>query len=387
MIYRILKTSGICRSCIERYAVIIRETPLYIIVEASGEDIELLQKQYGVIAIPEGSMKVKNHQLLYQEGETITVDEIKALVGFDKLQAHGLNDDGIVIAVLGTGVNVDVLPPEIASRIEVIDYTREGEQDFVNHGTAVTYLIGALTKNAQIKHLKVIGKDLTITGRALLDAFEYAYWNCHIVNVSWGFADLDPCEYYKRYNGLMQFIAQADPPFYFVASAGNNDAQPNAIDFPAASEYAIAVGAINKNGSVAEFSSIGAFECDGIVIPKPDVVTYGVNIELIDANGEVKPVSGTSFSAPIVASFIAWLYYPYAKQMRQDILKGHRINPHCNCEGWSPDYGYGILQAFVNAPSGIQMALQHIPGLFALGLAIAVPIVAVKSIAKALRRR
>ena len=386
MIYRILKTAGLCRSCVERYAEIVRETPLYLIVEASQSDIELLQKQHGVIAIPEEKRSVKKHQLLYQEGETITVDEIKTLVGFDVLPSYGLNDDGIIIAVLGTGVNVDVLPSEIASRVEVIDYTDEGTQDDVNHGTAVTYLLGALTKNAQIKHLKVIGKDLSITSQALLDAFEYAYWNCHIANVSWGFAD-DPCNYYKKYNGLMQFIAWADPPFYFVASAGNNDAQPNAIDFPAASEYAIAVGAIDKNGIVAEFSSIGAFECDGITIPKPDVATYGVNVEVIDANGEVTPVSGTSFSSPIVAAFIAWLYNPYAHQMRLDILRGHRINPHCQCEGWSPDYGYGVLRAFVNAPPAVQMAFEVIPQAFALGLAVAVPIVAVKSIAEALRRR
>lgn len=64
MIYRILKTAGLCRSCVERYAEIVRETPLYLIVEASQSDIELLQKQHGVIAIPEEKRSVKKHQLL-----------------------------------------------------------------------------------------------------------------------------------------------------------------------------------------------------------------------------------------------------------------------------------------------------------------------------------
>ena len=387
MIFRILKHTITCRACIERYAQIIRETPLYLIVEATPQDIELLKKQHGVIAIPEESLNIKKHQFLYQEGETITIEEIRTLVGFDKLEAYGLNDDNIIIAVLGTGVNLDVLPDDIKNRIEVIDYTGEGPQDDLNHGTPVTYLLAALTKNAQIKHLKVISKDLTIEGKDLLDAFEYAYWNCHISSISWGFAD-DPCDYYEKYNGLMKFVEFADPPFYFVASAGNNDGEPNAIDFPAASEYAIAVGAIDKSGNVAGFSSIGPFECDGTIIQKPDVTTYGVNILLPDANGEEKEMSGTSFAAPIVAAFIAYLYNQYAYQMGLDILRGHRINPHCNCEGYTPDYGYGMLQAFVNAPQGsiIQNIMQAAMFGFQMGLLIATPVMACGVIRDVLKR-
>jgi len=349
MIYRILKTGNICKGLIEQYCVILRETPLYIIVEATQEDIKLLERQCGITAIPEDSITIRKHQTTGNSEETITIEEIKTLVGFDVLQSMGYSDEGIIVAVLGTGVNLDVIPSDLRQRIEVVDYTGEGPDDYLNHGTSVTYLIAALTNKAKIVHLKVINKDSMVEGRSLLDAFEYAYFNCHIVNCSWGFAS-DPCQLYKKYNALMQFIQWADPPFYFVASAGNEDAQPNAINFPSCSEYAISVGAITKSGTVANFSSIGPFECNGITIPKPDVVTYGVNIQLIDANGEEKPLSGTSFSAPITAAFIAWLYNTEAKQKGLDILVGHRINPHCNCEGWSNDYGYGILKAHVNAP-------------------------------------
>jgi len=385
MRYRILKLQG-CLECVRGHVEVIKETGLYLIVDCSPEDIEFLQERFGIVAIPEERKPIRKHQI-FQEGETITVDEIKTLVGFDKLKEQGLSDEGIVIAILGTGVNLDVLPDDIKNRVEVIDYTGEGPQDDINHGTPITYLIGSLTEKAQIKHLKVIKKDLSIEGRALLDAFEYAYWFCHIANVSWGFEN-NPCEHYKMYNGLMQFVAYADPPFYFVASAGNNNAEPNAIEFPAASEYAIAVGAIDKTGLLAGFSSIGPFECPelGVRIPKPDVTTYGVNLLLLDANGEEKELSGTSFAAPIVSSFIAWLYNAYARQKGLDILVGHRINPHCNCEGWTEDYGYGILQAFVNAPLGTAINYQALINAFGLGFMLVLPVVVIKGIEEALRR-
>ena len=375
MIYRILKTANICRNLIEQYGVILRETPLYIVVEASPHDIELLEKQCGITALPEGKLTVRKHQTTLDTGnsETITIEEIKTLVGFDVLQSMGYSDEGITVAILGTGVNLDVLPSTIRERVEVVDYTGEGPDDYLNHGTPVTYLIAALTNKAKVVHLKVINKDHVIEGKSLLDAFEYAYFNCHIVNCSWGF-ESDPCQHYKKYNALMQFITYTDPPFYFVASAGNEDAQPNAISFPAASEYAIAVGAIDKNGLVAPFSSVGPFQCNGMVIPKPDVTTYGVNIELIDANGEVKPLSGTSFSAPIVAAFIAWLYGKEAYTKGLDILVGHRINPLCQCEGYTPDYGYGILKAHVNAPR-YQPVGNYIANIAMCAFAFAVPII------------
>ena len=375
MIYRILKTANICRNLIEQYCVILRETPLYIVVEASPHDIELLEKQCGIVAIPEDSIAIRKHQTTQDTGnsETITIEEIKTLVGFDVLQSMGYSDEGMIIAILGTGVNLDVIPSYLRQRIEVIDYTGEGPDDYLNHGTSVTYLIAALTNKAKIVHLKVINKDSMVEGRSLLDAFEYAYFNCHVVNCSWGFAD-DPCQLYKKYNALMQFVAYADPPFYFIASAGNEGAQPNAINFPAASEYAIAVGAIDKNGLVAPFSSIGPFECNGVTIPKPDVVTYGVNIKLIDANGEEKPLSGTSFSAPITAAFIAWLYGKEAYTKGLDILVGHRINPHCNCEGYTPDYGYGILKAHVNAPR-YQPIANYVADIAMCAFAFTVPII------------
>lgn len=371
MLFRIIKDSVKCKACIEPYGVIVNETRMYYIVEATESDIELFKQKYpNAIVVPEVSHKVKLSFLSGNNNE-IYLDEIKTLVGFDILENEGFNDKDIVISVIDTGVNLDVLPEDIRSRVIVKDYTGEGINDYIGHGTSITYILGRLTKNAKILNIKAIRSDLTTTSRSLLDAFEDAYWDSHVCNVSWTLGDA--CNSYKAYNSLMQFISMADLPLYLVASAGNEDGVWNSVGFPACSEYAIAVGAIDKNGNIADFSSRGAFECDGHVIPKPDLSTYGVGIETIDKNGQTVFLNGTSFSAPIVSAFIAWIYNAYAIDMRERILEPHVVNPRYGYYKWDNEYGNGILRAFASqAVSPIQAQMYD---LAMMGFMITLPVV------------
>jgi subtilisin family serine protease len=180
----------------------------------------------------------------------------------------------------------------------------------------------------------------------------------------------------------MNFVYYADPPLYFVASAGNEDGTGNAVAYPAADPYAIAVGALNKDGSVADFSSRGPFVCDGMNIPKPDVSTYGI----VDIDGQV--VSGTSFSAPIVTAFIAYLYGREASTKKLDILRGHRVNPRYGDERWSNDYGYGMLVAMSGSYAGALSfdITQYAMPMFAISFGAVMPIAALKSVVEIFNR-
>lgn len=381
MRFRILKSQGICRSLIERYAEIVRETRLYLIVEATQQDMELLKKQCsGITVIQEGAANVKLHQFGYSVADAVTIDEIKELVGFDKLKEAGYTDHGVVVSVVGTGCNIEELPEHVANRVLLFDYTGEGVQDDLNHDTHVIRILGELAPNVTIRCIKVIAKDGSITTRDMLDAVEDAYFESHIINCSWGFEG-DQCQFYKWYHGLMTFVYYADPPLYFVSSAGNADGIENAVTYPAADPYAFAVAAISKDGNVMEFSSKGPFYCDGMTVLKPDVATYGV----IDIDGTI--VAGTSYSAPIVSAFIAWLYNKDSQIKKLSILNGHRVNPRYGYERWSNDYGYGSLHAI--SGSYAQLVTVDISRMMltttAATIGAVMPVIALRSVVDHLR--
>jgi len=380
----IVKNRQICRSCVEQYGEIVKETAMTIRIRTDDFGIEQLKKLgYDVIVL--GESEVNRHQLFYDPSDdVITLDYVYNACNFPALIRRGFNDQGVVIAILGTGCNVDVLPDDIKARVKVMDYTGEGTEDYLNHGTPITYLIGKLTKFAKIYHIKVISKDSKINEENLIDAFEWAFWHANIISTSWQFAKIDPCEYYKNYNGLIKMVSLRNPPLYWVSSAGNNDDEPNAIGFPACSEYITAVGALCKDWTVCDFSSKGAFVCDGKKILKPDCSTFGKNIELIDANGETNTFSGTSFSAPIVASAVAYLckYTPPGKW----ILDGHVINPRVKQQCWSRDYGYGALKLFVNAPKCGLTTPNLVVKALELGLLFTVPFLVYEGVKYGLRK-
>lgn len=382
MRYRILKTQGICRKVIEKYARVVDETRLYIIVESTPENIEqIINRCSGVTVIPEEDYGDVKLHFGYSLGDAVTIDEIRNGIALNRLVDAGYTDKDIIISVIGTGCNVEQLPDNIRNRVTLIDFTGEGTQDYLNHDTYVVRIIGELCPNVRIRCIKVVSSDKSITNRDMLDAVEDAYFESHIINCSWGFEG-DTCQLYRWYHGLMNFVYYADPPLYFVASAGNEDGTGNAVAYPAADPYAIAVGALNKDGSVAGFSSRGPFICDGMIIPKPDVSTYGV----VDIDGQV--VSGTSFSAPIVTAFIAYLYGREAITKKLDILNGHRINPRYGVEKWSNDYGYGMLQAMSGSYSRAVSfdVMQYAMPVLAMSFGAVIPIAALKSVVEIFNR-
>ena len=79
-----------------------------------------------------------------------------------------------------------------------------------------------------------------------------------------------------------------------IAPTGNSGL--NQVSYPAANKGVIAVGAVDRNGTALAFSNYG----DAVAVAAPG---YGLNSAWVE-NSAVS-VSGTSFSAPIVAGLIA----------------------------------------------------------------------------------
>ncbi len=110
---------------------------------------------------------------------------------------------------------------------------------------------------------------------------------------------------------------------------------------PADADNILSIGAVNGNGTRAEFSSIGP-TVDGRI--KPAVMAQGSGTIVARNTEGVGPGSGTSYSSPIIAGMSAclWQANPTMKVMEiQDAIKesASRADNPDNEYGWGiPDY-------------------------------------------------
>ena len=124
-----------------------------------------------------------------------------------------------------------------------------------------------------------------------------------------------------------------------VTSAGNSGADPwKHIGIPADSPGAFSIGALNKDGSRAYFSSYGP-TADGRT--KPDVSALGVDVAAVSANGRgLTSANGTSLASPLVAGLMACLRQAVPDATNKELMDAVRATAS---QAGSPDNerGYG----------------------------------------------
>lgn len=108
-----------------------------------------------------------------------------------------------------------------------------------------------------------------------------------------------------------------------VTSAGNSGGDDwKYISVPADAPDVFAIGALNKDGSRAYFSSFGP-TADGRT--KPDVAALGVDVAAITANGRgLTGANGTSLASPLVAGLIACLWQAVPDATNKEVLDAIR---------------------------------------------------------------
>ncbi len=176
------------------------------------------------------------------------------------------------------------------------------------HGTAVAGVIHMIAPRAQLLPLRAFRPNGTGYLSDVLRGIYYATQNnAQIVNMSFSFvassAELARAVEYGQQQGVVM-----------VASAGNNNS--SAPSYPAALPGVIGVGSTNNFDQRSSFSNYGP-SLVWVAAPGEQVVTTY-------PNGTYAAVSGTSFSAPMVAGTVALLLdrgRPVNQNQARDVLR------------------------------------------------------------------
>lgn len=121
-----------------------------------------------------------------------------------------------------------------------------------------------------------------------------------------------------------------------ASNEGNSSWQ--IISAPADGDSVLAVGAVDRSGAYASFSSRGP-SADGRV--KPDVAAMGQGTTINLSSGNVSINNGTSFSAPLVAGLAAGIWQAYPGLTNMQLLDFLRQSAS-QYENPDPLLGYGI---------------------------------------------
>ena len=174
----------------------------------------------------------------------------------------------------------------------------------------------------------------------------------HIVSTSLGYTTFDQEHFNFAYadmdgrtsRGAQASLIAARKGMLLVTAIGNEGNKTwHYLSTPADADSILSVGAVNKDGAIAMFSSYGP-SADGRV--KPEVCAMGEGTSLISpANNAVISSNGTSFAGPLIAGMAAslWSALPQATNMeiREMIIR--------SCDRYSQpheQYGYGIPDAW-----------------------------------------
>lgn len=264
-------------------------------------------------------------------------------MGMEEMHAQGLKGEGLTVAIFDGGFkHVDRKKPfgkiPVWQSRNFVDASQNVYQRNT-HGTEVLSILASSNNKFQAivpdaSYVLCVTEDIyseyPIEEYYWTLAAEYAdSLGVDIINSSLGYNQFENEQFDYQVSDLLQgksIISKAanmaaQKGMIVVVSAGNEgQTKWKTITAPADARGVVSVGAANKWGERAAFSSMGMLE----QIFKPEILAPGVGIPVISKK-HIKLKNGTSYAAPLVTGLAAgvWQLYPHlsAKQVIELIYK------------------------------------------------------------------
>lgn len=332
---------------------------------------------------PGAGERIRTGNRIKETKETAITTSQLSMIGLDQMHNAGFRGEGISIAVLDAGFpGVTQTSPFFGHLFSEGRIHPELSYDFVHdkvdvfaeddHGTRSLSIMGAYQPGVFIggahkaDYLLFITEDDPTEYRIeeynwLFAAERADSLGADIIATSLGYNDFDEDNLpagmsfdYERsdMNGKTAVVTQAagmaaDRGMVVVCSAGNEGVNSwQVITAPADAENILAVGGTTSAQEKFSSSSIGP-AADGRV--KPDVAALGTGVAIITANGNITSGSGTSYSAPLVASMVAGTWQRNPELTNKELIDFIKSTAS---QSENPDnlLGYGIpnFKAIVN---------------------------------------
>ena len=288
------------------------------------------------------------------------------MLNLHKLAVDGYRGKNKIIAVLDAGFsNADAMMAlhhlfgrnQIIATRDFVDNTDE-VYDSSFHGQAVLSIMAARLPGNYLGSAPSADYALLRTENAWseypIEELNWAFGaefadslGADIINSSLGYTTFDyaPLSYtYEDMDGNTAYSSKAasiaaNKGILVVNSAGNSgNANWNYIGAPADADSVMTIGAVNKEGAYASFSSTGPSSSGTL---KPNVTAVGEGTAFVTSDDQVYSGNGTSFSAPLISGAAAslWQANPEATNMEIKEAIEHSASNYMN-----PDTlkGYGI---------------------------------------------
>jgi len=297
--------------------------------------------------------------------EIFPTSESRKMIGANVAEEEGWTGKGIKVALLDTGWD----PLNIQKMIFDGKSTVEGQPLFFDENGHGTHCGSTITGRAiptpwgsikgvapdvELGVFKCLGYGLgagsqTSVMRAMMDAFE---WGADIISGSLGSPySEEPTDTIPECRAVRMLT---NAGIINCWANGNDGPEPNTVGVPANEPSALSVGAVDRAGKVADFSSRGPtaegiIKCD-VVAPGVDILSSTVGlIDMLQAHDGPKlaAISGTSMSTPHVSGLVA-IALQYARSKGVNLTTDH-IKEAMDLYGDYPggaknnDYGWGLI--------------------------------------------
>lgn len=255
----------------------------------------------------------------------MSLDQSVPMIGAPTAWERGLTGRGVTVAVLDSGL--DMTHPDFTGRVGafanfVADL--ETDDDLVGHGTHVASIVAGSGAASDGKYRGVAPDANLVIGKvcnldfcpfsAIIAGMEWAAveQQAGVINMSlggWNDAGLDPLEQ------AVEELSASTGALFVVAAGNDYCGLRSTVGSPATAPSALAVGAVGRDGLVADFSSCGPSADNAAA--KPEITAPGVDIVAARAADGIFPpnadnpsyttLSGTSMATPHVAGAAALL--------------------------------------------------------------------------------